>query len=147
MEIRKLTLDDVAMMAELESNTYSEEMCLGFEDYYNDLESTPINHSVGVFSNDVLKAFICCYYDLELNSYYVSDIICKNPKYLILLLKNFKNLVSGLILHAEFRVNSFKMLQKIIKLFPNTVEIINYEFEEDYYYKDEHVYFCEFLVK
>lgn len=147
MFVKRLNKNHLKDVAELEKAAYPEELCLGYEDYLEDfLKLAPYkNYSLGVFQNGELKAYIISYRIDQ--KYYVSDLVCLNPVYLLPLLLAFGNKVRNKVLTAEFRDTSYRMMLSIMKKYPTLVEIISVEKEEGYYLNGEDMYQIRFEVK
>lgn len=135
-------------MAKLEKEVYPEELCLGYDDYLNDFESVGKynNSSLGVFVNGDLKAYIICYRKKRFSGYYVSDLVCPNPKMLLPLLIAFANDNNGRTLKAEMRYTSYRMMKHILKKYPDFVEVMEEEKVPSYYLNGEDMHQIKFKI-
>lgn len=149
MYIKKLEINHLKEVAALESQTYPEELCLGYKDYVNDFKSIPFryNNSLGVFENGELKAYIICYKKNWKQNYYISDLVCLNPKMLLPLLLAFGECNNNYTIEAEFRYTSYRMITHIIEKCPTLIQIKEQKKVPFYYANGEDMYFIKFKIK
>lgn len=148
MYITKLNINHLKEVAKLEKEVYPEELCLGYDDYLNDFESVGEynNSSLGVFVNGDLKAYIICYRKKRFGNYYVSDLVCPNPKMLLPLLIVFASDNNELTLEAEMRYTSYRIMKHILKKYPDFVEVLEEEKVPSYYLNGEDMYQIKFKI-
>jgi hypothetical protein len=143
-----LNIKHLKEVATLEKQVYPEELCLGYEDYVNDFKEVSCyqNASLGAFVNGELKAYIICYRKDKSRYYYVSDLVCTNPKILLPLLIIFGNMNNNSILEAELRYSSYRMVEHIIEKYPGFINVMEKEKVSSYYFNGEDMYRLKFKV-
>lgn len=148
MYITELNINHLKEVAKLEKEVYPEELCLGYDDYLNDFKSVGKynNSSLGVFVNGDLKAYIICYPKKRFGNYYVSDLVCPNPKMLLPLLIAFANDNNRQTLEAEMRYTSYRIIKHILKKYPDFVELMEEEKVPLYYLNGEDMYQIKFKI-
>lgn len=148
MYITELNINHLKEVAKLEKEVYPEELCLGYDDYLNDFKSVGKynNSSLGVFVNGDLKAYIICYPKKRFGNYYVSDLVCPNPKMLLPLLIAFANDNNGQTLEAEMRYTSYRIIKHILKKYPDFVKVIEKKKVPSYYLNGEDMYQIKFKI-
>ena len=146
--ITELNINHLKEVAKLEKEVYPEELCLGYDDYLNDFESVGKynNSSLGVFVNGDLKAYIICYPKKRFGNYYVSDLVCPNPKMLLPLLIAFANDNNRQTLEAEMRYTSYRIIKHILKKYPDFVELMEEKKVPLYYLNGEDMYQIKFKI-
>lgn len=149
MYIKNIGINHLKEVAALEKEVYPEELCLGYEDYVQDFKSVVPYHnaSLGVFVDGQLKAYIICYRKKGSTDYYVSDLVCLNPRLLLPLLLVFGERVDNRTLTAEFRYTSYRMITHIIKKYPTVIQVKKQNKVESYYSNGEDMYSMTFKVK
>lgn len=140
--ISKLTIDHLKDVAKLEQEVYPEELRLGYEDYLYDFNAYKQNNSsLGVFSDGELKGYIICYQDGR--QYYISDLVCKNPKLLLPLLLVFVKKNLHKTFKAELRYTSYRLFAG--KKYP-FVKVLKMKKVPCYYFNGEDMYEMVFRI-
>lgn len=140
MNVRPLNIHDLTRVAALEEKTYPPEICLGYYDYRNDFECYD-SYSLGVFKGGRLIGYVICFKQDD-DTYYISDLVCRNPKALLSLLSVFAFQMDRKKLYAELRESSYKLLMNKRSI----IEIQEDYMMENYYAKGEHAHEVIFSI-